>query len=86
MSEQFSGCNMTSSRGSFKSNSFEINIFPYLPLKRINSAFDKIGLFFQTVLQSEAKSLLRPVQLDFIWTSFDKMIGSQGYLTVRRVP
>ena len=57
--------NMTSSRASFKGNSFEMNQFPYQPLKRINSAFDKISLLSQTVLEPEAKSLLPTVQLDF---------------------
>ena len=63
MSEQFSECKMTSSRGSFKANSFEMNEFPNQPLKEINSAFDKISLLFQTVLESEARSLLPTVQL-----------------------
>ena len=38
--------NMASSRGSSKSNSFEINEFPNQSLKKINPAFDKISLFF----------------------------------------
>ena len=67
MSEQYPECNMTSSRASFKGNSFEMNQFPYQSLKRINSAFNKISLLFQTVLESEAKSLLPTVQLDFSW-------------------
>ena len=56
---------MTSSRASVKGNSFEMNQFPYQPLKEINSVFDKISLLFQTVLESEAKNLLPTVQLDF---------------------
>ena len=58
---------MTSSRTSFKRNSSEINQFPYQLLKKINSAFDKISQLFQTVLKSEAKTLLQTVQLDFSW-------------------
>ena len=76
---------MTSCRGSFKVNSFEMNEFPNQPLKKISNDFDKTSLLFQTVLESEAGSLLPTDQLDFSWTSkssIDKMIGSQGHLTV----
>ena len=58
---------MTSSRGSFKANSFEINEFRNQPSKKINPAFHKINLLFQTVLKSEGGSLLPTVQLDFSW-------------------
>ena len=68
MSEQFPECNMTSSISSFKANSLEINEFPNQPLKKIKRAFNKISLLFQTVLESEARSLLPTVQLDFSWT------------------
>ena len=68
MSEQLPRCNMTSSKGSFKANSFEMNEFPHQPLKKISNDFDRISLFFQTVSKSEAKSLLPTVQLDFSWT------------------
>ena len=33
--------------------------------KEINLAFDKISVVFQTVLESEARSVLPTVQLDF---------------------
>ena len=56
---------MTSSRGSFKANSFEINEFPNQPLKKINAAFVKISLLFKTVFESEARALLPTVQFDF---------------------
>ena len=59
---------MASSRGSFQANSFEMNQLPNQPLKKINRAFDKISLLFQTVLELEAKILLPTVQLDFSWT------------------
>ena len=65
MSDQFPECNMTSSRGSFKTNSLEMIQFPHQTLKRFNRALDKISLIFQTVLEPEAKSLLPTVQLDF---------------------
>ena len=39
--------------------------FPDQPLKQINCGFDKISLLLQTVLESEARSLLQTVQLDF---------------------
>ena len=42
--------------------------FAKQPLKKINRAFDKISLFFQTVLESVARSFLPTVQLDFSWT------------------
>ena len=35
---------------------------------KINRAFDKISLLFQTVFELEAKSLLSTVQLEFSWT------------------
>ena len=66
-SEQFPECNMTSSRASFKGNSFDMNQFSYQSLKINKSAFDKISLLFQTVLESEANSLSSTVQLDFSW-------------------
>ena len=66
-SEQFPGCNMTSYRGSFKDNSFEINQFSNQPLKIIVLSL-KIILLLQTVLESEARSLLPTDQLDFSWT------------------
>ena len=85
MSEQFSECNMTSSRGSFKPNSFEINECPNRPLNKIKNDFHKISLLFHTVLESVAKAFY---QL-FSWSSvgpskcpIDKMISLQGYLTV----
>ena len=65
MSEQFPECNMISCRNSFKVNSFKIIQFPNQPLKKINCAFDKISLLLQTVLESEARSFLLIVQLDF---------------------
>ena len=68
MSEQFAGCNMTSSRGSFKTNSFEMNEFPYQPLKKISNDFDQISLVVQTVFESEDRSFSQTVQLDFSWT------------------
>ena len=68
MLEQFLECNMTSSIGSFKTNSLEMMQFPNQPLKNFNRAFDKISLLFQTVLELEAKSLIPSVQLDFSWT------------------
>ena len=77
---------MTSCRGSFNANSFEINEFPNQPLKKISNDFDKVSLHFQTVLKSEAKSLL---PTNHGWNSvgpskcpIDKMNGSQIYLTV----
>ena len=42
--------------------------FPNQPLKKINCAFDKISLLLQTVLESEVRSFLPTVQLDFNWT------------------
>ena len=68
MSEQFPGRNMVSYRGSFKTNSFEMNEFPYKPLEKISNDFDQISLLFQTVSKSEAKNLLPTIQLDFSWT------------------
>ena len=68
MSEQVPECNMTSYRNSFKVNSFEMIQFPNQPLKKINCAFDKISLLLQTVLESEVRSFLPTVQLDFNWT------------------
>ena len=65
MSEQFPECNMTSYRNSFKVNSFEMIEFPNQVLNKINCVFDKISLLLQTVLKSEAKSLLPTFQLDF---------------------
>ena len=65
MSELLPECNMTLSRASIKGNSFEMNQFPYQPLKKINSAFGKISLLFQTALESKARSPLPTVQLDF---------------------
>ena len=65
MSEQFPECNMTSYRNSFKVNSFEMIEFPNQVLNKINCVFDKISLLLQTVLESEAKSLLPTFQLDF---------------------
>ena len=59
---------MTSSRGSFKANFFEMTQIPNQPVKIINRAFDKISLLFQTVLESEARNLSPTVQLDFSWT------------------
>ena len=67
MSEQFPGCNMKSTRGSFKTNSFEMNEFPYQPLK-ISNDFDQISLVFQTVFESEDRSFSQTVRLDFSWT------------------
>ena len=68
MSEKFPECNMTSCRNSFKVNSFQMIQFPNKPLKKINCAFDKIRLLLRTVLESEARSFLPTVQLDFSWT------------------
>ena len=68
MSQQFPECNMASSRGTFKTNSLEMNQLPNQALKKINRAFDKISLLFQTVLELKAKSLLQTVQLEFSWT------------------
>ena len=65
MSEQFPECNMTLSRGYFKANSFEMNEFPNQLLKKINPDFDKISLLFETVLESEVRSLLLTLQLNF---------------------
>ena len=59
---------MTSSRGSFKANSFEMDEFPKQTLKKFYNNFDKISLLFQTVFASESRSLLPTVQLDFSWT------------------
>ena len=59
---------MTSFRVSFKDNSFQMSQFPYQPLKKVNSAFDKTGLLLQTALESEAKSLLPTFQFDYSWT------------------
>ena len=57
---------MTTSRGSFKANSFEINEFLYQPhKKKISNDFDENSLLFQTVSESEARILLPAVQLDF---------------------
>ena len=39
-----------------------------LSIKKINRAFDKISLLFQTVLELKAKRLLQTVQLEFSWT------------------
>ena len=81
---------MTSYRGSFKANSFEMNEFPNQPFKKISNDFDKINLLFQTVSGSEDTSLLPTDQLDFTVgpskCPINKMIGSQGHLTVWRVP
>ena len=38
------------------------------PLKKISNDFDKIGVLFLTVSESEGRSLLATVQLDFSWT------------------
>ena len=65
MSEQFPEYNMTLSRGYFKANSFEMNEFPNQLLKKINPAFDNISLLFETVLESEVRSLLLTLQLNF---------------------
>ena len=59
---------MASSIGSFNANSFEMNHFPNQQLKRTNRAFDKVSLLFQTALESEARTFLQTVQLDFSWT------------------
>ena len=64
MSELLPECNTTLSRA-IKGNFFEMNQFPYQPLKKINSAFGKISLLFQTALESKARSPLPTVQLDF---------------------
>ena len=40
----------------------------YKSLKKIILAFDKISLLFQTVLESEARSVLPTVQMDLSWT------------------
>ena len=64
-SQQFPGSKMASCRGSFKANSFEMNVFPNQTLKKISNDFHKISLLFQTVLESEARSLLPTDQLDF---------------------
>ena len=42
--------------------------FPKQSLKKFNKIFDKISLLFQTVFESETRSLLPTVQLDFSWT------------------
>ena len=42
-----------------------MNEFPNKALKKISKDFDKISLFLQTVLESEATSLLPTDQLDF---------------------
>ena len=65
MSEQFPEYNMTLPRGYFKANSFEMNEFPNQLLKKINPAFDNISLLFETVLESEVRSLLLTLQLNF---------------------
>ena len=45
-----------------------MNEFPNYPLKKISNDFDKMSLFFQTVLESDPASLLPADQLDFSWT------------------
>ena len=42
--------------------------FPKQPLKKINNNFERISVLFQAVFESEAKSLLPTIQLDFSWT------------------
>ena len=68
-----------------------MNEFPKQPLKKINPAFDKISLLFQAVLESEARSLLPAVQLDFSWTiqmsdRQNDRFTTQGRLMVASVP
>ena len=46
-SEQFPACNTTSSRDSFKANSFEMNKYLNQPLRKISNNFDKISLVLQ---------------------------------------
>ena len=50
--------------------------FPKQPLKKFNNNFDKISLLFETVFNSEARSVLPTVQLDFSWTL--KMFDGQN--------
>ena len=45
-----------------------MNEFPNQLLKKINPDFDKISLLFETVLESEVRSLLLTLQLNFSWT------------------
>ena len=45
-----------------------MNEFPNGSLKKIRNDFDKIGLLSLTVSESEGRSLLATVQLDFSWT------------------
>ena len=54
-------------KSSFEASSFEIDEFPNQPLKKFNNNFGKIILLFQTVFETEAKSPLSTVQLDFGW-------------------
>ena len=42
-----------------------MNEFPNQLLKKINPDFDKISLLFETVLESEVRSLLLTLQLNF---------------------
>ena len=67
MSEQFPECKMTSYRNSFKVNSFEMIQLPNQPLKKLNCAFDKINLLLPSVLESDSRTFLPTVQLDFSW-------------------
>ena len=67
MSEQFPECKMTSYRNSFKFNSFEMIQLPNQPLKKLNCSFDKINLLLPTVLESDSRTFLPTVQLDFSW-------------------
>ena len=59
---------MTSSKASFKSNSFEMNEFSNKQMKKINLASNEISLHFETVLELESRELLPTVHLDFSWT------------------
>ena len=67
-SQHIPECNITSTRGSFKANSFKMDELPNQPLKKFNNNFDKISLLFQTVFESGVRSLLPTVHLDFSWT------------------
>ena len=44
---QFPGFNITSSRGSYKANSFEMNEYPNQPLKKLAIISIKLAYFFK---------------------------------------
>ena len=87
--EQFPGCNMPSSWGSFKVNSFEMNEFPNQPLKKLVIISIKLACFFKLFYNQRLQAFYQLIS----WTSvglskcpIDKMISSQGHLIVWRVP